>query len=81
MSGEIGHCDKCEYYLETKVSTPSHPWSEGECRRYAPRPLTLKYDIDGEKEDYHAYWPRVIDSDYCGEWKAMIDDEIDEALK
>jgi hypothetical protein len=36
----------------------------GECRRYAPRSSFVSEEVEGESE-----WPRVDDSDWCGEFE------------
>jgi hypothetical protein len=38
----------------------------GCCRRHAPRPALGPGDPDAGATD--AYWPVVLDSEWCGEW-------------
>jgi hypothetical protein len=39
------------------------------CHRYAPRPVP-----DEERARVFLAWPAVVDSDWCGEYKAALDD-------
>lgn len=39
----------------------------GECRRYAPRPVNLRQDID-TADDVFFVWPATNEDDWCGEY-------------
>lgn len=59
-------CGQCVYYAQ---SDPGR----GDCRRYAPQPNPCFFVSRSEatgtiKTDVH--WPKVYESNWCGEFKA-----------
>ena len=47
----------------------------GQCRRYAPQPLTPEAASkagNGEAR-WNSFWPRVASDDWCGEWDPKLD--------
>lgn len=56
------NCKLCRFWY-SGVKT------DGFCRRYAPRPSRSQDDADGEFDPNYADWPRVDESDWCGEFE------------
>ena len=53
------HCKTCRWW-KSKVSKGS---TDGECHRYAPKPL-----VGGSGTDWTDWaWPKVMNFDFCGE--------------
>ena len=47
----------------------------GQCRRYAPRPLTPEAATTAASTEarWDSFWPRVASDDWCGEWDPKLD--------
>ncbi len=47
----------------------------GQCRRYAPRPLTPETASTAASGTarWDSFWPRVASDDWCGEWDPKLD--------
>lgn len=59
-TGVVKVCVCCAFWKDLGVA------NEGECRKYAPRPLILA-TTDVQRID--GYWPKTRESEWCGEWK------------
>ena len=55
-------CVNCEYFCRRKITEALAVI--GECRRNSPKP--------SDNENCAAYWPMVLEDDWCGEWCAPI---------
>lgn len=53
-------CSDCAYWLEE----PGEGY--GECRRYAPKPVTSKI------EETIPYWPTTSSDEWCGELRPSV---------
>ena len=50
--------------------------SQGACRRYPPKPVTLCAEEEKSLLDnYKAHWPDTHITDFCGEFQAPIEGE------
>ena len=71
--GDGIECDTCAHYNSEGVindDQPEEDWTtRGQCRRYPPLRLATT-----DHDDDFGYWPYVIGSEWCGEWKL---DELD----
>ena len=71
-------CVNCEYFLLRKVAKTVEgqkvwKWEKsgsGECRKNSPKP--------SENESCSAYWPLVLEDDWCGDWCAPITEKDQE---
>ena len=71
----IKTCKTCAYFVTTKqlnefnVRRPKGEQTNGECRRYAPKP----FQTDGDNDAWTGrgwVWPIVASGWECGEWAA-----------
>lgn len=64
---ELQCCENCAFFKED-VRYYEKETSMGQCRRYAPKPLTVV-------EDWMmpvTIWPQVSYTDHCGEWEKAL---------
>ncbi len=60
-------CETCRFFRMDSGTDPPI------CRRYAPRPrLFYQNRIDAEFDEIWVTWPKVLPSDWCGEWRPII---------
>jgi hypothetical protein len=64
MTADRGwRCDKCRYFATEKERE-----DQGYCRRRAPVPSLVGPLLLDADDHPRAVWPRVHDSDWCGEF-------------
>lgn len=57
-------CSTCRFWL----NTPDHEQLLGDCRRYAPSPVTAPVDLIGK--EMNTFWPVTAHNDLCGDHSA-----------
>jgi hypothetical protein len=57
-------CRRCRYSYELPDDVVY------QCRRYAPRPLTVEDDPEKDEATYWGEWPQVFNDQWCGEFAA-----------
>jgi hypothetical protein len=75
-------CEDCRFFSNEwigKPDTPGERWP-GECRRHAPSPASITYQISGDRSETQltrvwnagcdAMWPQVQSDHWCGEYGA-----------
>ena len=61
-------CESCPYFSwDFEDAEPSKSAVIGDCRRHAPRPVTVPEDNAGESYPLEGEWPLVFPTDWCGE--------------
>lgn len=57
-------CKTCRYWHNPEPEDAE----DGQCRRYAPRPVV---DTSKDETDTIVAWPMVMRVDWCGEWAPL----------
>lgn len=61
-------CGRCRFFHLDEAPTPGSPGEvDGQCRRHCP---VAGRPSDDDRHINYAYWPIVLSSDWCGEFKA-----------
>ena len=62
-------CANCRFYDDQAGKSDFEGMQVGYCRRYAPRPFTVKY-LNGEITDQPwTFFPLVMNDEFCGEFE------------
>ena len=64
---QVKCCENCTYFKED-VRYYDKETSMGQCRRHAPKPVTVVEDWMTPV----AVWPQVSFTDHCGDWMQKI---------
>ncbi len=70
MTERMHTCKSCEFfeYLPGEEGGDGPLGGMGECHRNAPGPSTLATGQSGNDGRPSAVWPRILDSEWCGEY-------------
>lgn len=70
MAERLHTCKSCEFfdYLPGEEEGNGPLGGMGECHRNAPRAFTTSAGLSGNDGKQSAVWPRILDSDWCGEY-------------
>lgn len=64
-------CKSCAFFFQENGEHKTY--QKGNCRRYAPRPVT-RHQVENWKlwtEDNNTRWPIVYEMWWCGEWESV----------